>query len=63
MIYLYICIYTNLSHISWDRRDDNYDAGSDELKEQSIEYYGAGIHSFIQKYNIANERNGDLVEN
>ena len=32
------------------------------LKEQSIEFYGAGIHALIQRLNIAIERNGDYVE-
>ena len=32
------------------------------LKEQSTEFYGAGIHALIQRWNIAIERNGDYVE-
>ena len=33
------------------------------LKEQSTEFYEAGIHALIQRWNIAIERNGDYVEN
>ena len=32
------------------------------LKEQSTEFYGAGIQAVIRKWNIAIERNGDYVE-
>ena len=32
------------------------------LKEQSREFYEAGIHSLIQGWNIAIERNGDYPE-
>ena len=32
------------------------------LKEQSAEFYEAGIHALIQRSNIAIERNGDYVE-
>ena len=30
--------------------------------QTSTEFYEAGIHALIQKWNIANERNGDNVE-
>ena len=32
------------------------------LKEQSTEFYGAGIHALIRRWNIAIERNSDYVE-
>ena len=32
------------------------------LKEQSTEFYEAGIHTLIRRWNIAIERNGDYVE-
>ena len=32
------------------------------LKEQSIEFYEAGKHALIRKWNITIERNGDYVE-
>ena len=32
------------------------------LKEQSTECYEAGIHTLIQRWNIAIKRNGDYVE-
>ena len=31
------------------------------LKGQSTEFYGAGIHALILRWNIAIERNGDYV--
>ena len=36
--------------------------GKKWLKEQSTKLYGAGIHTLIQRWNIANERNSDYVE-
>ena len=32
------------------------------LKEQSTEFYAAEMHTFIQKWNTAIERNSDYVE-
>ena len=32
------------------------------LKEQSTEFYEAGIHALTRRWNIASERNGDYVE-
>ena len=32
------------------------------LKEQSVEFYEAGIHALIRRRNIAIERNGDYVK-
>ena len=32
------------------------------LKEQSTEFYEAGIYVLIQRWNIAIEKNGDYVE-
>ena len=31
------------------------------LKEQSTEFYEAGIHALIRRSNIATEKNGDYV--
>ena len=50
-------------------RDKHY-ASNEEVKtavkkwhkEQSTEFYEAGIHALIQRWNIAIERNGDYVE-
>ena len=33
------------------------------LREQSTEFYEAGIHALICRRNVAIERNGDYVEN
>ena len=32
------------------------------LREQSTEFYEAGIHALIWRWNSATERNGDYVE-
>ena len=32
------------------------------FKEQSTEFYGAGIYALIRRWNIAIERNGDWIE-
>ena len=32
------------------------------LKEQSTEFYVAGMHALIRRWNIAIEKNGDYVE-
>ena len=32
------------------------------LKEQSTEFYGAGIHALIRRWNIAIEKNAEYVE-
>ena len=32
------------------------------LKEQSIEFHGAGIYALIQRWNITIERNSDFFE-
>ena len=37
-------------------------AGIEWLKEEQIEFYEAGIHVFIQRWNIAIERKSDYVE-
>ena len=37
-------------------------AAMKRLKEQTTEFYKAGIHALIWRWNIASERNSDYVE-